>query len=180
MNEDNDLVWQMERSHEAYLTWIALWLASIIGIVTILASVISRQGTLSPNHLVLIWLLYWGLVSGMIFSVYRLVNVLKQNLSWAIKIKKRATIKEEAKKRGGFSRLFVYIKNENTEDERVEIHEFYRILSYFMHLISAGFLFWLAVDKPCWVIVTASIIFVLSTFLDLRLSRDSEIKTNQK
>lgn len=179
MNKDDELVYLIERNHEAYLTWVALWLASIIGIVTILVSVISVQVTLSLNHLVLVWSLYWGSVSGMIFSVSRLITSAKQNLSWSLNLKDYKTIRDEAKKRRGLAGYFVYIKNENTEDERAETRESGRILTYLAHLIFAGIFIGLAVGKPCWVIVTVLIIFVVSILLTYS-GRDAEKKTDKK
>jgi hypothetical protein len=171
MDEDKQYLWLIERNHEDYLTWIASWLASLIGIVAILFSVISRQGTLSSNHLVLVWFLYWGLVGGMIFSVYRLVNGGKLNLSWALKLTEKdyKIIRDRAKDRGGLAGYFVYIKNEGKEDETAEIHEVSRIVTYFVHLIFFGILFELSVGKPCLVIVTVFVIFVVSTLLSLGL-----------
>lgn len=168
MDEDAQLVWLIERNHEAYLTWIALWLASAIGIVTVLVSVILVQGTLSVNHLRLIWLLYWGLVCAMIFSVYRLVNCVKQNLSWALNLKDCGTMKGEAEKLGGLAGFFAYVKSENN-DKRAEIYEIRRIFVYFTHLFLAGILFGLVVGNPCGIIETAFIIFVASTLLSLGL-----------
>lgn len=162
MNEDQQYLWLIERNHEDYLTWIALWLASLIGIVTILVSVISRQGTLSLNYLVLIWVLYWALVGGMIYSVSRLVNDAKRNLSWALKLTNCKIIRDTAKEIGGLAGIFVY-KNANTKDETAETHKVRSILVYLLHLILFGILFGLIVGKPYWIILTTFIIFVVST-----------------
>jgi membrane protein implicated in regulation of membrane protease activity len=169
MCEDNDLVWLIERSYEAYLTWLVLWLACMIALVTILVGTISVPFTLSLNHLGLIWLLYWGLVSGMIFSVYRLVNIVGDQVSWLLRAtenKKRPTLRKDAvDKRGRLSHFFVRVRNENTEMERAEICQPLRILTYLIHVAVAGSFFWLAVGNLFYVFVTASIIFVVASFL---------------
>jgi hypothetical protein len=174
MDDDEQLCWLMERNHESYLTWVALWLASMLGVITILASVISRQDILSPHHLVLVWLLYWGLVSGMIFSVYRLVNILKAHLSWAIRLTNSPIISKAAKEeRGRISRTVVCISKE----EKAEIRESVRVSVYFIHLLLAGFFLWLALSEPFLVIMSIFIIFVLSVFLDLLSAEKPNCKT---
>jgi hypothetical protein len=169
MKRDDDLVWLIERSYEAYLTWIVLWLASAIGMVTILVSVISIEFTLSLNHLVLIWILYWGLLSGMIFSAYRLVNTTRDQVSWTIQIKKGRPVREEAidkKKRGTFSKFLVHIiKNEKTKEETAEICECRRISIYLFHVTIAGLFFCLAVNALLSVIVVASLVFISASLL---------------
>jgi hypothetical protein len=173
MDDNQQFLWLIERNHEDYLTWIAVWLGSLIGVMTILVGVISRQGTLSSNHLVLIWFLYWGLVGGMIFSVYRLVNNARRNLFWSLKLdpKNYKIIRDEAKKVGGLAGSFVHVKDENTNDEKAEIRECVRISTYFINVAIAGVFFELAVGELLWVFVTACIIFLISIFLPYIVGR---------
>jgi len=178
--EDQEFVWLIEQAHDAYLAWIAIWLASALGIVTILVGVISVKGTLSINHLCLIWLLYWALVSGMIFAVSRLVINVKQNLSWALQISKNSKIRVEAEKIGGLARHFVYIRKSDAEDEKEATHKFRCIGVYLLHLVFFGFLFWLAVGYPCWTTVTTSFIFVLSMLISFESSEGAEKRTDEK
>jgi len=107
----------------------------------------------------------------MIFSISRLVNGAKQNLSWSLKIGKNPKIKAEAAKRGGLAKYFV--------DERAEIVESNCVLAYLAHLMFFGILFWLAVGYPCWIIATTFVILIVSTVISLRASEDTRRKTDK-
>jgi len=176
MEKDQEFVWLIEQAHDAYLAWIALWLASALGIVTILVGIISVEGALSMNYLHLIWLLFWALVSGMIFAVSRVVNNVKQNLSWALQINKNSRIRIEAEKIGGLARHFVYVDKNEAEEEKAVTHKFRCVGVYLVHLVFFGFLFLLAVGYPCWTTVTASIIFVVSVLISYGIKQERQKK----
>ena len=75
-------------SPQSVLTWIASWLACLLGIINILITIASGTETLSFfSHEILVYvIIYVGLVSGMLLSVYRLSNITSEIIIWASKI----------------------------------------------------------------------------------------------
>lgn len=89
VDADDDLKWLIEQSHKAYLAWIALWLACVLGMVDILMTIVSKPVLILLPHTILVFLMYFGAVLGTIFSVYRVSNIIKEQISWANQIRKR-------------------------------------------------------------------------------------------
>jgi len=105
---DDDLKWLMEQSHNTYLAWVALWLACMLGISNILIAIVSKPDVFIPlPHTILVFCVYVGLVVGMIFSIYRLSNVIKEHIIWAIHIKNKFLRRELLLHRGRLSRFIV-------------------------------------------------------------------------
>jgi hypothetical protein len=135
---DDDLLWLIERALSDYLTWIGLWLVCLLGIVSILIVVASTPNfPLIPAHLALVLSTYWGLVFGMIFSVYRVTNILMNHMKWARKIKKRSLRNEIVyNTRGALSLFFI--------DYEGKICRSNRYLAWFVHIAVFGILYYLA------------------------------------
>lgn len=109
INVDDDLKWLIEQKHKAYLAWIALWLACMLGIVNILIAIISRPDVFIPlSYRILVFLLvYYGLVGGTIFSIYRVGNIIKEQIAWANQIEREFLRREILSHRGKLSTLIV-------------------------------------------------------------------------
>jgi hypothetical protein len=84
--EDKDIEWFMERQVDSYLEWIGLWLICLLGDVNILAVMFSMTTSPSLAKLSVILVVYIGLISGMDFSVYRLCNILRDQIVLARQI----------------------------------------------------------------------------------------------
>jgi len=105
---DDDLKWLMEHSHNAYLAWIALWLACLIGIGNILITLSSNPDLLIIfAQKILVFTIYGGLVGGMVFSVYRVSNIINAQIIWANQIANKFLKDEILSHRGKLSTFVV-------------------------------------------------------------------------
>ena len=134
---DENLVWLMEQSHNAYLAWIGLWLVCLLGIVNILTTMTSVP-LLAYAHKVLVFILYWGLLGGMIFSVYRVSGIIEHYISWARQIANEPFRNEVFSLRGRLSRFIV--------NDRGKICKLNLSLACMTHFAVCLFLFILAVS----------------------------------
>ena len=130
--DNDDLKWLMEQSHNAYLSWIGLWLVCLLGIVNILISV----PTIAGDYRNVVYALYWGLVVGMLFAVYRVCNILSHHIGWAREIKNANFKKEVFNHRGTLSRFIV--------DDQGIIHRWRQLLVFIIHFGLGLLLFLLA------------------------------------
>jgi hypothetical protein len=131
---DNDLKWLMDHSHNAYLAWIALWLACLLGIGNILITIILKPDVLiSLTHKIIVFILYWSLVGGMIFSVCRVSNVIRDQIVWANQIEREFLRREILSHRGRLA-TFIIDNNGNLCTRN-------RNLVILVHVIVAVFLF---------------------------------------
>jgi len=106
--DDLTLRWLIEQTHNDFLTWVALWLACMLGMVTILTTVASRPDTLtSSSHLILFSLMFWGLVIGSVSAVFRLTTVVKLGVKWMNGLENETLKKELLSTRGWLSRYMV-------------------------------------------------------------------------
>lgn len=111
--KNNDLRWLIEQSHKAYLAWIALWLACVLGIVSVLTTISSKPDVLIPCLVV-----YVGLVSAMIFSVYRVSNIISEQITWANQITRKFLREQLLSHRGKLSKIVVNDRGELCELNR--------------------------------------------------------------
>lgn len=88
------------------------------------------------THKILVSLLYWGLFLGMIFSVYRVSNVLEHYINWAGQIASESLRNEMFGLRGSLSKFIV--------DNRGKICRFNLFLAYLAHFAVCLLLFILA------------------------------------
>ena len=106
--KDDDLRWLIEQTHNDFLTWVALWLACMLGMVTILTTVASRPEILTnSSHLILFSLMFWGLVIGSVSSVFRLTSVVKLGVKWMNDLEDEAFKTELLSTRGWLSKYMV-------------------------------------------------------------------------
>lgn len=87
--EQEDIKWLMERQVDSYLVWIGLWLVCLLGNASVLTTMVSNN-TLSIAKLGVIFIVYIGLVLGMVFSVYRLSNIIRDHILLARQIENNA------------------------------------------------------------------------------------------
>ena len=103
--DDKDIQWLMERQVDSYLVWIGLWLVCLLGNVTILTQVALSGYSISSTIVLLVFLLYIGLISSMVFSAYyvtfniikphiRLVNILENTKLKNYILENRTTISQ--------------------------------------------------------------------------------------
>lgn len=104
--EDNDVRWLIERNHNAYLQYIGLWLACVLGMVNILMSIASKLAVFT-THIVLVFSMYGLLIAGLIFSVYRISNIMKDHIGWVIRLESESLRNEILSQRGKLSRFVV-------------------------------------------------------------------------
>jgi len=164
-DRSEDLKWLIERSHEAYLTWIAVWLASMIGIVTILVSLKVNPGEPLSDHDFVSIVMFWGLILGMIFSVFRLVNCAKETVNWALDLKKigkrKEIIQASVNERGPISLFFVDRNGVVCRTNRVYAYSIHVLVSYiFLGLTIGDF-------SHCAAIAPAIAIFLISISMEL-------------
>ena len=98
MNQDEFYIWMVEQYHVSYLTWVAIWLASGIGMVEILFNNTYEEFAFIP---------FLGLNFGMVFCVWRLVNIVKDQIITTKKISKVEFKNYLFEMRGKFSTFFV-------------------------------------------------------------------------
>jgi len=80
----------------------------MLAIVNIFMSVLSDPEILQVlSHKVLVLCLYSGLVLGMVFSVYRLCNIIREQMVWATQIGDRFLRNELLSHRGKLSEFIV-------------------------------------------------------------------------
>ena len=99
------LKWLIERSHTAYLSHIGLWLASMLGVVTILTRIASNLVPVTLYKFGIFIIFYGLLVFGMGFAVYRIAGILKEHIEWAKQLKD--PFRHEILSRRGKISLFV-------------------------------------------------------------------------
>lgn len=106
--DDENLRWLIEQTHNDFLTWVALWLACMLGIVTILTTLASRPEILTNSSLLILFsLMFWGLVIGSVSSVFRLTSVVKLGVKWMNKLESKALKTELLSTRGWLSKYIV-------------------------------------------------------------------------
>jgi len=132
-----NLKWIMEQQVNSYLTWIGLWLVCLLGNVNILTVVASVGAVLiTTSRLILFLFMYGGLVAGMIFSVYRVSNILKEHICFAIQIQNEALRRNILEHRGKLSTFAV--------DDQGRICRVKLLFVYILHVAVFSFLFYLA------------------------------------
>ncbi len=79
--DDKDFKWLIERNADSYLAWIATWLVCLLGNVNILTSLASDSMSIAKiTPLFTLFIVYFGLIAGMIFSVYKMrTNLMELN-----------------------------------------------------------------------------------------------------
>jgi len=136
-NHDENLKWIMEQQVNSYLTWIGLWLVCLLGNVSILIAVASVGAVLvTISRLILFLFMYGGLVAGMIFSVFRVSNILEEHIHFAIQIKDETLRRNILEHRGKFSTFAV--------DNQGRICRANMLLVYALHVVVFSALFYLA------------------------------------
>ena len=134
---NNNLKWLLEQNHNDYLTWVALWLACMLGILTILTAIASKPNILTTApHFILVLSMYIGLVSGTLLSVWKLSNIIKLGVRWMKKIGDEALKRELKPTRGSLSKFVV--RDDGT------ICGLNRFLALVAHMVVAFVLFLLA------------------------------------
>lgn len=103
---DSTLKWLIERSHNAYLSFTGLWLASMLGMVNVLMGIASNSSVFY-NHIFFTSSLYFALVTGMTFALYRLANHVKEIINWGKQIKDESLRTEILYRRGTLSKFIV-------------------------------------------------------------------------
>jgi len=137
LDQDNDLKWLMERSHNAYLRWIVLWLACLLAVVDVLMGLISSKTLLATfSYTVIVIILYVGLVFGMIFSVYRLCNTAKEHMGLATQLKNEFLREKIISDRGRLSKWLVDNEGKLCSMNRNIAIVFHLILSAVLLLLS--------------------------------------------
>jgi len=130
---DGDLKWLIEHSHNAYLAWIALWLACLLGVGNILLTRILETNVLiSLTHKIIVFIVYCGLVGGMIFSVFKVSTIIKHQVVWANQIE-REFLRRELLSHRGLSSLIV--------DDNGNLCKRNRNFVVFAHVVIAAFLY---------------------------------------
>ena len=139
MSENDDsLRWLMEQQIKSHLSWIGLWLVCLLGNVNILIEIASAQEqNVFHTHAVLILTIFVTLVSGMVFSVYRLSNNTALIMQWANQIENKFFKDQLLHTQGSLSRFFV--------DNKGKICTYNRFLAYVIHFVVFAILFGLAI-----------------------------------
>ena len=104
--EQEDIRWLMERQVDSYLVWIGLWLVCLLGNASVLTTMVSNN-TLSIAKLSVISIVYIGLVLGMVFSVYRLSNIISDHILLARQIENNALRDYIINSRGRLAKIAV-------------------------------------------------------------------------
>lgn len=103
---DSNLKWLIERSHDAYLSFIALWLAGMLGIVTVLLTLASTTNFFY-DYTIFSISIYTTLSFGMVFALYRIANILEEHIHWGMQIEDDGLRNEIINHRGRLSRFVV-------------------------------------------------------------------------
>ena len=138
-NDDTDFKWLIEESHKAYLTWIASWLACLLGIISILITITSGTEILHlfSRETLVYAMIYVGLVSGMLLSVYRLSNITSEIIIWATKITSKTLRSEIFSHRGSLSKFIV--------DNNGRICRSNQLIVFSFHIVCSSVLIILAI-----------------------------------
>jgi hypothetical protein len=134
---DENLKWIMEQQVNSYLTWIGLWLVCLLGNVSILTAVASVGAVpVTTSRWILFFFMCGGLLVGMIFSVYRVNNILEEHIRLVIQIEDKTLRRNILEHRGKLSTFAV--------DNQGRICRVNLLLAYALHVVVFFVLFYLA------------------------------------